>query len=477
MKSNEIFSEVFEILKKITKDVTFGTFSRDDEAGIIDRSWKIVKKFFYSEHEGEWKLKPEISSSLDVESLVMLYMMKDKLKKHEAVELFSTAKVIEKPEMINNFFDEKKILASIPEIYVDNVDKRDYLYLINFLAHADVPNKNKDLFLLEDLRGVIREGQFSSERPAIIDINHTISPAIGVTVYAQMAFDDEIQKESLLVYSVLFAWGPYKEIASYVLENIKNNDLKFSMMCLPEYVECSMCGKIARDFEDYCEHLQNRGNYNDVSRILRHPTFYSNSVIVPAEHAADIFARPLVLAGLIKPEQMKKIFYKGGDDMDPEKLKLQIEELTKANEVLKQENEGLKKDNENLNSQIASLRSEYETLKSENEQTKASLEAVTQEKEALQQENEKFKADQKEIATKVRLLEVSDIIKEFSDDEKKIVQVEAETKTDEQWNDYVKVLKKLTDVTDPHVSASVGNLSGDIEEASVLPNLRKALKN
>lgn len=457
--------------------VSLGPYNREDKDKL---SWNILKSFYYEEG-GIWWKRPEIASYLFTPSnMVAMYMAKHN-NKIDPVELLVKASLLD-PSKVMKPVDDGLISASVPDIYVKDVESRDYVYLTNWVVHANKPNKNNDVWLEEDLYEVVRQGQFSASKPSIIDINHQMYPAMGVTFDAYTYKDDVAEAVGILATSVIFAWGPYKNFAAYAVELAKKGELMFSMMCDPEYIECSVCAGLFKDESQVCEHLKNKEQY-DAKRIIRHPRFYANSIIIPPNTPADIYARPLVLAGVISEDKINDVLVEGSIEMDPE-VKKKLDELEAKVNTLSAEKEDLVKagkvTKDEYDAKVLSLETSNTELTNKVKELEDTIEAKTNEITTISAELEKANQNIKASETEARLAGVSAYLAKMDEDEKKLVRVEAETRDENGWASYTKILEKVASTTvDPHVVASATGLipAASVETKNELfPNIANLLK-
>lgn len=457
--------------------VSLGPYNREDNEQL---SWSILKSFYYEEG-GIWWKKPEIAPYLFTPSnMVAMYMAKHN-NKCEPIELLVKASLLD-PDKIKKPVDDGLISASVPDIYVKDVESRDYVYLTNWVVHAGKPNRNRDVWVEDDLYEAIRNGQFSASRPSILDINHQMYPAMGVTFDAYTYKDEEADAVGILATSVLFAWGPYKNFASYAVELAKKGELMFSMMCDPEYVECSVCSNIFKEESQFCEHLKNKEQY-DAKRIIRHPRFYANSIIIPPNTPADIYARPLVLAGVIGEDKINDVLVEGSIEMDPE-VKKKLDELEAKVNTLSTEKEDLVKANkvakDESDAKILALETSNKELTDKVAELNGIVEAKTNEITTISAELEKANQNIKANQTEARLNGVAAYLAKMDEEEKKLVRIEAETRDDNGWASYTKILEKVAGTTgDAHVSASATGLipAATVDKKNELfPNVTSLLK-
>lgn len=456
--------------------VSLGSYNRENDKEL---AWNIVKSFYY-EQGGTWWKKPEISSYLFTPSnMVAMYMAKN--DRCEPIELLVKASLID-PANIKKPVDDNMVSASVPEIYVKDIESRDYVYLTNWVVHAEKPNKNRDMWVEDDLREAIRNGQFSSSKPSIIDINHQTYPAMGVTFDGYVYEDSTAEAVGILAYSVLFAWGPYKNFAAYATELAKKGELMFSVMCDPEYAECSVCGGIFKQESQYCDHLKNKEQYSAV-RIVRHPKFYANSIIIPPNTPADVYARPLVLAGVISEDKINDVLVEGSIEMDPE-IKKKLDELEARVNSLTTEKDELVKANktakDTYDAKIAELETANATMSDKIKELDSVVEAKTTEISTISAQLEKANKSIKDSETEARMTSVSAYLVNMTEDEKKLVRVEAETKDEPAWTSYVKILEKVSKTpVDPHVIASLngGSIPSNPsdEKNKLFPNISSLL--
>lgn len=456
--------------------VSLGSYNREDKEQL---AWNIIKSFYYQE-SGSWWKKPEIAAYMFTPSnMVAMYMAKEN-NKCEPVEILVKASLVD-PTNIKKPVDDNLICASVPDIYVKDVAARDYIYFTNWVVHAGKPNKNRDMWLEDDIREAINAGQLNSSKPSIIDINHQVYPAMGVTIDAYVTQDEVADAPGIVATSALFAWGPYKNFATYAVELAKKGELMFSVMCDPEYAECSVCAGMFKQESQYCEHLMHKEQYNAV-RIVRHPKFYANSIIIPPNTPADVFARPLVLAGVISEDKINDVLVEGSIEMDP-KVKEKLDELEAKVVSLSAEKEDLVKASKVAKDEYEAKVKELETSKTELSNKVAELqgvvEAKTNELTTVSAELEKANQNIKANETENRLNAVSAFLVNMDEDEKKLVRVEAETRDENGWASYTKILEKVAKTTfDPHIKASLGILptAPADNKNEVFPNIANLLK-
>ena len=456
--------------------VSLGPYNREDNEKL---AWDIVKSFYYEE-KGVWWKKPDIASYLfSPQNMVAMYMAKHE-NKCSPIEVLVKATLVD-PSDIKKPIDDKLVCASVPEIYLKDVESRDYIYFTNWVVHANKPNKNRDMWVEDDLREAVSNGQFSSSKPSIIDINHQMYPAMGVSFDGYVASDSTAEATGLVATSALFAWGPYKNFAAYAVELAKKGELMFSVMCQPEYAECSVCGGLFKEEPQYCEHLKNKEQFSAV-RIVRHPKFYANSIIIPPNTPADVYARPLVLAGVISEDKINDVLVEGSIEMDPE-IKKKIDELEAKVNSLTAEKEDLVKANTTAKGEyeekLSSLEKTNTELSEKVKTLEGAVEAKSNEISTISAELEKANKDIKANQTEARLNAVSAYLTNMDDEEKKLVRVEAETRDEGNWNSYVKILEKVAKTTvDTHVVASLGILpTNNLDEQNKLfPNVSSLLK-
>lgn len=386
----------------------------------------------------------------------------------------------------------------------DEVSDRSFVYMINWLCHAGIENANAngDYFEGDDLIDAVYGAQFSPEHPAVLDVNHQMLPAAGITIDARYGFDDAANAFGIQVLSTIFAWGPYERMAKDIVQSANDGTMKMSMMCVPEYVSCSECGAIANDPDRYCVHLQNRGQYPGVKRGLRHPVFYANSLIFKPYQPADQMARPTWLGMENKPTVQATVTVgdiSGGEEMTLEQALAEIEklkaDLKEANDKLaaatagKESAEAKVKEAQEALAQVkesdaTELKSVTDTLAKAQEDLKLANDALTKANSDLKAASDElsvYKKNETEAKVSARVAEAKSLF-EATDAEVVQLKAKAESSTDEEWGQFVTFLKKAAgaSVGDVHVEATeatrgVGAQRATPRPQSKLPNISKVL--
>jgi len=459
-----------DIRERVSK---YSDFIRDPDTA----AWNTFKRFHFQDQDGLWKRKEGRADFIFTpQNMVSAYLAKESLKAVRSrpaksdleYELVSEAKIVERPEKYQDL-DLDQIKASVPTMYIDDVENIDYVYCMNWLCHSDQPNKNRAIFTSRGLQVAMREGQLGAWMPGILDINHNIMPAIGTTIDAWMDYDDEAQANGIMVMSVIFAWGPYQTFAHDVVSAAKEDKLKFSMMCYPEFVECSKCGRVAKMKSELCEHIESFEAMvkHDAYTLIHYPQFFANSVILEPSRPADEYARPLALANLIDEDDIEElnslIKSKGDEDMTLQ------EQLDAANAKI-QELEASATASEKAVSDLEEANAKVESL----EQQIADL---TKERDNLQIEVDKIDEEKAKAKVAGRVEQVAKVV-ELEDSDKEIVQKTAERLDDEEWDAYVSTLSKYVK-KDPEVEASekLGTTGGGSEEKGNSEKLKDLIKD
>lgn len=412
----------------------------------------------------------------------------------QKIYLSGSSKLVEPadlPDAIKGKISPDTLRASVPDIYVDEKElaERDFIYMVNYLVHGEVANDNKFKFKTKDLRDV----WLTPDRPLVVDLNHMNAPAVGVSIYGGLNFDEDANADGLIVYSVIFAWGPYKDVAKEIIELAQKDQLRFSMECTCEYTECETCGALAKEGkpEQYCTHLRAPIESRGVM-IIRHPTFLCNSIIIPPRIPADRWARGLMLANLIEdPESWKtrllesfknqenqhKVAIKAEGIMERE-LQEKIAKLQADLDAANALNADLTSKLAEKDQTIADLTAAAEAAKTLEEQ----VAALTAECEALKSKVSEYEAKEKQAQVDARVGEITAMGLELTDDEFALVKHEAETKDEAAWKAYVSMVTKLssnqTKKADAELEASqvVGNIPNlSAESVDAMNKLRNHL--
>jgi hypothetical protein len=242
-------------------------------------------------------------------------------------------KLISARSSLNDFIKDdnpfKSIIIARAEIVEDvsklkfdtggeDLKENDFIVIKSvFVTSQPYKNGNKDSFRKDDLTAIASSDQFSETKPGMLDVNHNFFPfgtVIGKELLPAKVMINNKKHEviQIAVYSVLWAWR-FPELAEKVREWGAAGLLKFSMACKATAHQCGMCGTIAENVDDYCEHLT-EGTYNE--RILIEPKFYANSIITPDKQPADENANALEVGQyiILEGDDMKKII-KGEDEL------------------------------------------------------------------------------------------------------------------------------------------------------------------
>jgi hypothetical protein len=167
----------------------------------------------------------------------------------------------------------------------------DYVFSINRIVVADLPNRNMDAFPKAELhRFNLTVGkptwQTFMGKPLYFEHNQVPTDARGVI------FKSYVQPE-----------GPYHMIVNLVgADKKKDPDLAnaiatnqrpfFSMGCTADYVRCSICNKTASETREFCYHLANQ-----LGQLLNGRLVYENLLAITFIEQSSVAAPAYLGAG------------------------------------------------------------------------------------------------------------------------------------------------------------------------------------
>jgi hypothetical protein len=170
--------------------------------------------------------------------------------------------------------DERQVLATATKqaaVPLTNADgKPTVLKVVAWMVHGDLPNRNRDAFVGEELR-TLAPGIAAAPNFLPMDWNHAaVNPfvdgpkTLGVWYRTEWAFDKNADEGrgawGVLATGMVWAWM-YPEQANIMLgEQARNGTVAFSMACLPGGVEY-------------------RKDENGSYAVLHNPTFFTLSAL------------------------------------------------------------------------------------------------------------------------------------------------------------------------------------------------------
>jgi hypothetical protein len=514
------YAQIYEQIKKNNPN-----WSKEKIAKV---TWSTIKKLYHKEKDGKWHPNEKTSQWLyddknfaSTIDLVARLVEKDVdgetiigsagFDDESILEITGPVNLIRAsdisvlvqadPKFSEQIGDWRRKLVEQAGFNYDEVGsslkEADYLYLDNWLCHADIPNNNKLEFSHEDLQQALQLGQFSPYKPVIVDVNHSEVPALGFVLGAYLVPDERADNAlGLRVISVLLNWGPYQDAGKQILESIDKNELMFSMSCYPEYCTCKKCGYLSRSRWDSCEHVL---DMNDKEGILlaHHPKFLTNSLILPPHKPADRLATPVEITAADKIEinasSMEEIMEIKELQAKFDELSTQYEEAMAKIKTLEsvQQTKETEAKIADLEAKVSGLTKDLETaqakiveLEESNKAQATQIEALTSEKSELQKTVDESLASEKakteaaaEEKIKSRDEAIAKLLPEMEDAEKAYYHNRAQNDSDSDWGILVSTLTKLQkseeevppDTTDPVVQAKLNAsaLLGSLKNAAL----------
>lgn len=229
------------------------------------------------------------------------------------LETFSPARIagVRRHAAINTPVGEVDIswLEGAAAHYHITADPYDYVFSINRIVVADIPNRNSDAFMREEL--------LSFHVTAAIPVWQTFR---GKPLYFE---HNQVPKDArgIIFKSFLTTEGPYLVVTNICgASKTKDRDLAraienntrpyFSMGCLADEVQCSYCGKIATETREFCDHLTNHMGRPIGSRLvyekLRKVSYIEQSSVAdPAALIAGKGNLELIDGKAVLPQQKK----------------------------------------------------------------------------------------------------------------------------------------------------------------------------
>ena len=164
---------------------------------------------------------------------------------------------------------------------VEQKDPR-FVYAIARAVTADVPNKNRDMFPLEEIK---RAYTTFIGRNIFLDHNtKSVRNAVGKIIAAELREDEEGQTYVACLFKI------DRELHPDIAHKVENGIIdSVSMGANLHHVECSRCHHFATKESEFCDHLRNLGMYSDVYSISHGVEFTELSLVsVPADPTAKM---------------------------------------------------------------------------------------------------------------------------------------------------------------------------------------------
>lgn len=164
---------------------------------------------------------------------------------------------------------------------VEQKDPR-FVYAIARAVTADVPNKNRDMFPLDEIK---RAYTTFIGRNIFLDHNtKSVRNAVGKIIAAELREDEEGQTYVACLFKI------DRELHPDIAHKIENGIIdSVSMGANLHHVECSRCHHFATKESEFCDHLRNLGMYSDVYSISHGVEFTELSLVsVPADPTAKM---------------------------------------------------------------------------------------------------------------------------------------------------------------------------------------------
>lgn len=164
---------------------------------------------------------------------------------------------------------------------VEQKDPR-FVYAIARAVTADVPNKNRDMFPLDEIK---RAYTTFIGRNIFLDHNtKSVRNAVGKIIAAELREDEEGQTYVACLFKI------DRELHPDIAHKVENGIIdSVSMGANLHHVECSRCHHLATKESEFCDHLRNLGMYSDVYSISHGVEFTELSLVsVPADPTAKM---------------------------------------------------------------------------------------------------------------------------------------------------------------------------------------------
>jgi D-ribose pyranose/furanose isomerase RbsD len=164
---------------------------------------------------------------------------------------------------------------------VEQKDPR-FVYAIARAVTADVPNKNHDMFPLDEIK---RAYTTFIGRNIFLDHNtKSVRNAVGKIIAAELREDEEGHTYVACLFKV------DRELHPDIARKIENGIIdSVSMGANVQVAECSKCGQQASREADFCDHMKNMYMYSDVYSINHGVEFTELSLVsVPADPTAHM---------------------------------------------------------------------------------------------------------------------------------------------------------------------------------------------
>lgn len=503
----EIRSEYENIYEKLSEK-----FPEYPPQELANASWNVVKKIYFRAADGKWRQKDGIPAWIsDPKNLDALIAIGNKipkgqiLEKDRFIEITGSAQIVSASDLAELKLPDssqwQKKLFEHAGFDFEKIGKQisdsDYLYVASWLCHAgsENANANKAVFLAGDLYEVLQKGQLSPYSPVIVDINHTEIPALGFVLGGYVGKDERAAGDALglKVFSVLLNWGPYKEAGNKIIELNQSGELVFSMSCIPEYCVCAQCGHLSKSRSDACSHVKDMEN-SEGKLILRHPKFYTSSIIVSPNKPADTLADAtgisdnlLDVADANSKNTVEEEVEKDLEKKATEDLKAKIAELETENAKFRQSEsaqkiEALDSQAKDLQEKLESANAEISKISAQLAESQSKVKSLEEEKTSLEGEIQKREEAEKKAKFDARIKELEAIA--LSEDERKFYSERAKSEPDEGWAIMVGALLKTAkpqeseEKEDERLKASreFGGLVGGGPSTTHLSGLRGAVK-
>jgi hypothetical protein len=173
-------------------------------------------------------------------------------------------------------------LEAAAAAYKISADPYNYIFSVNRIVVADVPNRNMDAFPKAELL----KFHGTAGRPVY-------QTFIGKPLYYE---HNQVPEDArgVIFKSFLVSEGPYLVVLNLVGADTRKDgalseDIKsgrrpfFSMGCLADAVECPFCKKVARDTNEFCQHISKQLGQiigdQLIYEILRDITFIEESSV------------------------------------------------------------------------------------------------------------------------------------------------------------------------------------------------------
>jgi hypothetical protein len=474
----DLFSRIYEGLKK-----KYPKYSKEKLAKL---TYYVIKKTHYKGKDGKWHKREKYAAWLfddrNIDALASMVsdlvelqpetnLEDNKMDPKNIITINSMAKIISATEAAaieippDTLDWKSKLLERAGFDFQkvgDKLEDADYLYVDNWMCHADVPNENKAEFSVADLQAIVERGGLSPYTPVIVDVNHSEVPMVGLVLAGVVMQDEDTPNKDmgLRVLSVLLNWGPYKEAGRKIIETHEKGQLVFSMSCIPEYCSCKKCGHLSRSRYDSCEHVADSADKEGIL-MIHHPKFLTNSIILPPLQPADKDAKTNELTRGEYSESTITILTE--DQMDElEKMKNLVASLEAELKTFKEaDQEQLAEHNKVLTAKVAELDAKVSELTTQVASLETTNKELADSKKAL--EDNLRARDEAEAKAKeaTRTSELSALGLEFTDAEKAYFESKAKTEDDASWGILVATLKKQT-VTPADDKLNASKLLGGI---------------